>query len=1449
MPDRLYDWKRFWCPRGGEYRASEGGFLTDPDTKWGRAFSPNAFPFEEIAAAQCLILLGEPGLGKSRSLESEQEGISTHAGEPNGVSLIFDLRSYGSEDRLVRNLFESRAFTSWVAGDYQLHLFLDSLDECLLRIDTLAMLLIDELKKYPIERLHLRIASRTAVWPISLEEGLRRLWGKDRVAVYELLPLRRTDVAEAARANHIAPEAFLDEVARVGVVPLAAKPVTLNFLLNTYRETEQLPRTQRELYEQGCRILCEETNPGRRDARLMGDFTADQKMVVAARIAAVTVFANRYAVWTGLNLGDVPEADVTLRELQGGVEAAAGNEFHVNEAAVQETLATGLFSSRGPQRMGWAHQTYAEFLAAWYLVYRGLGLTQMMSLIAHPGDPDGKLVPQLHEVSAWLAGMSPDVFREIRGVEPEVLLRSDVTTAAERERAALVGTLLSMYDEGKLLDGDYSLRERYKKLAHPGLAEQLRPYILDQGKGIVVRRVAADIAEACRLQVLENALVEVALDPANPEPIRVNAAYAVVRIGDDETKARLKPLATGTGEGDPNDDLKGCGLKATWPTHLSATELFGLLTEPKRDLASSAYEEFLGSDFINGVRPEEMPVALRWVAAQDSRHILSYRFNRIMDAIMRRAWEHLEIPEVLESFARAVRSRLVCLDPIVAKRDAFSDIFEPSNTPTFEGIVSNDDEKRRRVIKALVSLASSEPEGLRWLDTYRNPFLSRQDFFWLIEQLLAAASIERQFILARLIRRLFDADPDQVRAVESAKQNSAVLSEVFSPYFRVIELDSDEARLLRAEYQELQEVQARVQPPTPLDPPPAEWINQLLQICESSDSAAWWRLCEVLTLEPNSTHWGNVYENDVTTLPGWKSADDETKRRIIAAARKYLMEQDPAPREWLGKNLVSWTAKSGYKALVLLLREDHSLLSSLADEVWARWAPVILEQPISTGREGEETDDQNDNRELVRIACQSFRQAIIDGVLLLIDYGEYPLDRVEDCWDDALAGALLNRLEDRRLKPYATGHILRYLLSHNGDQAKAFAEGLVALPLPSDEVERARAVIAGHALLTVANELAWESVWPAIRADVDFGHHLVAKVAGSERRKKSVGDKLNEEQLADLYTWLVGQYPYRASDDHVGYGSVPGSSPITLRDSLLRQLIDRGTPEACDAIQRIMTQLPGLDWMKWHLQEAQAIARRKTWVPPQPEEIIKLTGDRRRRLVQNGEQLLEAVIDSLARLEEKLQGETPAVFDLWSEIKWHQIKKLVDALQKLVKAKDRKSIPDSANPWKMLTPKELNRKVYVPKDENGLSNYVKRHLEEDLRDRGIVVNREVEIRPSERTDLHVDAITRGAAAQGYDVVTLIIESKGCWNPELDSAMKSQLADRYLRNNPGRSGLYLVGWFNCKLWDDRDPKKKAAPKLTLEEARQRYNQQAAGLSQRAAPLRALVLNTALPDDSN
>jgi hypothetical protein len=230
------------------------------------------------------------------------------------------------------------------------------------------------------------------------------------------------------------------------------------------------------------------------------------------------------------------------------------------------------------------------------------------------------------------------------------------------------------------------------------------------------------------------------------------------------------------------------------------------------------------------------------------------------------------------------------------------------------------------------------------------------------------------------------------------------------------------------------------------------------------------------------------------------------------------------------------------------------------------------------------------------------------------------------------------------------------------------------------------------------------------------------------------------------------------------------------------------------------------------LLQAETNTRRNTWQPLDPDTILALARDRQARLVRSADELLDVLQESLQRLQGKLHADTPAVRDLW----------------------DRTA-----------------KGAFRPVDENAFSDYVKRFLKDDLPGRGIVVNREVEIRqtrgstPGERTDIQVDALRREPHNDDYDTLTVVIEVKGSWNSDLDNAMRSQLAERYLSDNNYHHGLYLVGWFDCDQWDAGDYRKARSRDRTLEEARERFIDQAVEVSRQCVVvIRPFVLDAAL-----
>jgi predicted NACHT family NTPase len=364
-PPRIdtYDWQRFWIARTGALDLSDGGFFVDPMNIIRQSDPSRPATLTELGKYAALVLLGEPGIGKSTTLEAEAKRISaiSNTGE---ISIHVDLRAYSSDGLLHQRVFGSPEFIAWNKGVSHLVLHLDSLDEALLRIDTIANFLASELPHYPTSRMSLRVACRTAVWPGRiLEPSLNTIWGEIAVGVFELAPLRRRDVFLAAEANGIDGSSFMQELYAANAVPFAIKPLTLNLLLSLFKRDGRLPRSIADLYRRGCLKLCEESNPSRRDARRFGTLNSTQRLRVASRLAAATMLANRYAVWTESE-ADIPEEDVSLSALSRGHEEGEFLAFDVTEDNVREVLDTGLFTSRGSALMGWAHQSYAEFLAA-----------------------------------------------------------------------------------------------------------------------------------------------------------------------------------------------------------------------------------------------------------------------------------------------------------------------------------------------------------------------------------------------------------------------------------------------------------------------------------------------------------------------------------------------------------------------------------------------------------------------------------------------------------------------------------------------------------------------------------------------------------------------------------------------------------------------------------------------------------------------------------------------------------------------------------------------------------------------------------------------------------------------------------------------------------------------------------------------------------------------------
>ncbi|BAU65885.1 hypothetical protein STA3757_32810 [Stanieria sp. NIES-3757] len=1441
MQEKVYNWERFWCPTTGNLNLDYSGFLYDPESKYGDSYNPDLVKFDVISDIPCLILLGEAGIGKTTATKQEYEKFEAKLQRSQDDCLWFSLGDYDSDNSLCNAIFRNDKFKNWLNGTHKLHLFLDSLDEGLLSIKILTRILKREIDNLPCDRLYLRITCRTAEWKVSLTEKFQEKWGKDNVQIYELCPLRQIDVKEAAGKQDIDANKFIEELFDKQAVPLAIKPITLKFLLSTYKKNNCFPLSQKELYEQGCLELCKEVNSDRLDCDFKGKLSDKKRLIVAGRIAAINIFANKVAIWTNPDCAEMPESDIAIQDLCIGKEKIDGQEFDITKTCIEEVLSiSGLFSSRGTNRMGFAHKTYAEFLAAWYLTQHQIPLVQIMSLIVSPQDAERKLVPQLHETAAWLASLNCKVLEKIMTTDPDVLLYSDVSED-RNIREAIVGNLLEQYEQEKLFDRGLGNHLRYKKLKHPKLAEQLQPYIQDKNKNFNSRYKAIDIAEVCEVKELQNNLVELALDKTQKINLRANAAAAIVSIGDSNTKLRLKPLAVKELPEDEEDQLKGYGLRAVWSEHLNAKELFEILTPPKKANFYGGYQGFIQRDIVSKLNPEDIIIALNWLEKQGVR-CFGHPFEYLGDSILLKAWEHFDNPDIVKGFAKIALVQLKKYQRIITHCS--------SDKKQFELLIAEDNDKRHKLIKALVLLLSQSGFNPNILLSHATENLCLQkDIFWMIEKIQKAESQEIEKIWAYLIEKKFNLqDAKQINAIVSVSQNNQILKEQFQYYLEAIELNSEQAERAKSIYREMQSYENQKQDTFFLAPSPQERISMQLDKLESGNLESWWLLCRDLSLEPDSRYYDKEFEYDLTKLPGWQNADSKTQTRIINGAKKYLLEQTNIKYDWIGTNNYCRSALAGSKALLLLLslvllsKESPDFLNSLSSEIWQRWTPVIIGSFDNSNRKDPYFD-------LVRLAYEKAPSEAIDTLTILIDSENKDSDYIfatrqfKKCWDERLMSVVLERAKDSSIKPLCMNYLLEELLERNYSPAKDYVKTLITHPLPSAEEARKRAIKASQVLMINATGDLWSVFWSTVQQDKTFGREVLENMMDHAIRGEFFD--LTEKQIADFFIWLEENYPHNEDPDYDNAHFVGTRESIGhLRDNVLYRLRDWGTLQACQEIQRIISHFPQLDWLKYVLFDAQKNTRIKTWQPPTSAEIFKLVSDRNKRLVNDGNELLDVLIEVMNELQVKLHAQTPAVIDLWNEIKWTQVRKLADSLVKQLKVWLSLEKTLKIDVWKEINWRKINGNAYIPKDEERLSDYIVRYLKDYLGQKGIVVNREVEIRRGEITDIQVDAVIKKASGEIFDSITAIIEVKGCWHNELNTAMETQLVNRYLKDSTCQHGLYLVGWFNCDQWNDSDSRKGKAPKINIEEARQQFTQQAEQISQSNIVVKAFVLNAAL-----
>lgn len=1364
---------RFWCHREGTYALDDHGFLRDPDATWfgSQSANPGVVRTDELGDHRCLVLLGEPGAGKSTILSAP--GLLV-ASEVTIVSI--DLAGYGSEDRLVRDIVSDPSIVAWSAGTGGLCLVLDSLDEAQARIPHVGAVIADCIRRLPHDRLRLRVACRTADWPMGLEQALDEIFGA--VAVVEILPLRRAD-ASAISAAWCDPSQFLDEVVAAGAGPLAARPLTLRLLARGFGQSGALPERGAALYATGVRSLCGEQNPGRIDAGLRGVLGPDARVAVARRIAAASVFGGTSTLWTG------PEVDadgdaIALARLVGGAEPAVTGSVEVTTSAVIETARTGLFAGRGGQQLGWAHATFADFLAADWVVANDLSVTQARALFL---GPDGRCWPQTRLAATWAVAIAPDRFKFLTAADPEAF-QGEVELPGDRLRAAVIDGLLSI--AGSLTTTRWE--RSHRGLRHRDVADQIRPYLRDADVGR--RRLAFELADECAAVDLRDDLAAIACDIGAEMQDRVSAGWALARLPDEARTAALRPLAledAARGD-DPADELKGVALLASWPQAISSEEVFSVLTPRRMRNYHGSYALFVDR-FREGVGERDVDAGLEWLVrdldgpAED--HVLGALANRVLGLAAARPGD----PSVVDAFVQVVLGRVESYD--------------------HEGLMFEDfrhDERRdpladpalRRAVATGVLVAEPTDKVVHRLvgeGPYSLGVVRSADLVWLIN-LYAEVDTEMRDAVRSLFQWTYNVDdPEHRDVVLGLSPEHPLYVDLVHAWVEAVALESPEAEEMRRSW----DMYRRPRLVAPQSDDISERIEELLDRFDEGEAIGFWQSARLLTVSPGSKRYGTEFDPNVVGMPRWPTLTEELRTRLVDAAERYLRSYPCQPDEWLSKPDIRFhPAEAGYRAMILLLKVSPDRLRRLSVSAWVEWAPVLASW--STAAVNGATWE--DKRELLELAGDQARAATRAALLTRVEAavlaGQRPFasNEAAHLWDDNIAARYLRLAQSGGAE--AREEIVSSLASHDFELVRPLL--LEWLEDPSD---RDRRRMAAGVLLQSDLERSWPALKPVLDGDLGQAEQVLGRVLtlrGDERLANA-----RPAVMAEIYLWLRERFPPE-TDPQFDDAHIVGSREQIgrWRDALLRQLGEQGSLEAVDSMRAIVAALPFDRWLAHQLATAEAALRRNQWTPTPLPQLLQLARDRRAVLVHDPNALTAAVVEVLGEIQTRLTGGTPESHYLW------------------------------------------DTHAGRPKSEDEISDYLANELNRALTARGVVINREVQVRRNrtsgigERTDLLIDALPPARASMGH--LSLPVEVKGAWNEDLCTAMREQLVDRYMHDVAASDGIYLVAWPDLASWRDTlDQRRRTLALLDRETVESQLAAQASALALEGARVHVVHLN--------
>lgn len=382
----------------------------------------NFSKFEDIKG---LVVLGDPGIGKTQSFKIEAE--------KNPTSCYVSANEFNNTpEQKLKLRYQNKV------------IYIDGLDEVRARskdgISALNILIkniaVTECKKF-------RLSCRSLEWDNIDLQALNGLIDNQKdLMVIRLRELTDLQIEEIAGFELDNAEFFLSEAKRNDFYKLLDNPHNLKLFISIYKHGETV-ENRSDLFEKACKVLAKENNESHASNVANPIIISEEAILNAAGLLCATYLLTNSASLATISTAENDNTPYLLDKINDKKDAA------------YRAIKTRIFKQEATNQILPSHRTIAEYLAARYLVNlcrKGLPFSRVLTLIT--GDDNG-ILSDTRGLYAWITTLYSEQRQYLISRDPVgVLIYGDISTFSKYDKQYLFSELKSYS-----LDDPWFIRE------------------------------------------------------------------------------------------------------------------------------------------------------------------------------------------------------------------------------------------------------------------------------------------------------------------------------------------------------------------------------------------------------------------------------------------------------------------------------------------------------------------------------------------------------------------------------------------------------------------------------------------------------------------------------------------------------------------------------------------------------------------------------------------------------------------------------------------------------------------------------------------------------------------------------------------------------------------------------------------------------------------------------